>query len=180
MKNLANRHFPHPASRRACCGLAFLRADKEWAKGLRGLLASRTELDYIVDMNPFGQLFFNAMNSPCVTAAVNTQAEAEGNCLCVMSETPSTFGELNTQQRRERVVQTARNVLEKLTKKKNAKVLFASGARVSRQALRDTADDRWDLSGGAGREEFLENWFTAAELLEMRQGVTPGGCPMSS
>src|SRR5208282_2549711 len=80
--------------------------DKEWAKGLRKLLASKTELDYIVDMNPFGQLFFNAMNSPCITAAVNTQAEAAGDCLCVMSGAPSDFRELSTQQRRERVVET--------------------------------------------------------------------------
>ncbi|MGB9074730.1 MAG: N-6 DNA methylase [Terriglobales bacterium] len=150
--------------------------DKEWAKGLRKLLASKTELDYIVDMNPFGQLFFNAMNSPCVTAAVNTQTEAGGDCLCVMSGAPSDFRDLSTQQRRERVVGTVRSALEKLTKKKSAKVLFASGARVSRQRLRDTAGDRWDLSGGAGRESFSKDWFTAAELLEMRQGVTPGGC----
>ncbi len=150
--------------------------DKEWAKGLRELLASKTELDFIVDMNPFGQLFFSAMNSPCVTAAVNTQDEVDGNCLCVMSETPHDLGELNTQERREKVAQTVRSVLEKLTKKKSAKVLFASGARISRQVLRDSAGDRWDLSGGAGKEEFPESWFTAAELLEMRQGVTPGGC----
>src|SRR5208282_43458 len=150
--------------------------DKEWAKGLRKLLASKTELDYIVDMNPFGQLFFNAMNSPCITAAVNTQAEAAGDCLCVMSGAPSDFRELSTQQRRERVVETVRDALDKLAKRKSAKVLFASGARVSRQGLRDTAGDRWDLTGGAGKEEFPESWFTAAELLETRQGVTPGGC----
>ncbi len=61
--------------------------DKEWAAGLRKHLASNTRLDYIVDMNPFGQLFFNAMNSPCVTAAVNMQTEVNGECLCVMSGT---------------------------------------------------------------------------------------------
>src|SRR5713226_3301395 len=96
--------------------------DKEWAKGLRRLLASKTELDSIVDMNPFGQLFFNAMNSPCVTAAVNTQDEVDGDCLCVMSEAPSGFGELNTQQRREKVAEALRSVLGNLTKKKSAKV----------------------------------------------------------
>ena len=47
---------------------------------------------------------------------------------------------------------------------------------VSLQELRNTAGDRWDLSGGAGKQEFPEGWFTVAELLEMRQGVTPGGC----
>src|SRR5208282_5973409 len=102
--------------------------------------------------------------------------EAAGDCLCVMSGAPSDFRELSTQQRRERVVETVRDALDKLAKRKSAKVLFASGARVSRQGLRDTAGDRWDLTGGAGKEEFPESWFTAAELLETRQGVTPGGC----
>lgn len=150
--------------------------DKEWAKGLRTLLASETQLDSIVDMNPFGQLFFSAMNSPCVTAAVNTRTEAEGECLCVMSEHPSDFSELDTQERRKKVVETVRDVLRKLAKKKRAKTLFATGTRVSRQELRDSADDRWDLSGGEGKQEFKEGWFAVTELLEMRQGVTPGGC----
>ncbi|MGC2742768.1 MAG: N-6 DNA methylase [Candidatus Angelobacter sp.] len=150
--------------------------DKEWAKGLRKLLACKTELDFIVDLNPFGQLFFNAMNSPCVTSALNTQKEASGDCICVVSERPTDFRELNTQQRREKVVEIVRTVLGKMPTKKSARVLFASGARVSRKDLRDSAADRWDLSGGAGKEAFPDKWFTAAELLEMRQGVTPGGC----
>jgi hypothetical protein len=114
--------------------------------------------------------------SPCVTAAVNTGTETEGDCLCVMSEHPSNFSELDTQQRREKVVETVRDVLRKLAKKKRAKALFAKGARVSRQELRNSAGDRWDLSGGEGKQEFTEGWFTVTELLEMRQGVTPGGC----
>ena len=44
------------------------------------------------------------------------------------------------------------------------------------QHLRETGDDRWDLSGEAETSDFPKEWFTAAELLEMRQGVTPGGC----
>jgi type I restriction-modification system DNA methylase subunit len=150
--------------------------DKEWAKGIRRLLSSETAMNYIIDLNPFGQLFFNAMNSPCVTAVVKEDSAAEGNCICLTSESPKTFKGLKTQQRRETVVETVRDVLSKLNTKKRAKVLFASGARVSRRVLRETAADRWDLSGGEGKEEFSEGWFSAAELLEMRQGVTPGGC----
>src|SRR5271157_271137 len=97
--------------------------DKEWAKGLRKLLATKTQLDCIVDLNPFGQLFFRAMNSPCVTAAVNTQKEADGNCLCIISQPPRDFRELKTQQRREKVVATVREALGKLAKKKSEKVL---------------------------------------------------------
>jgi hypothetical protein len=150
--------------------------DKEWAKGLRNLLATKTQLDYIVDLNPFGQLFFHAMNSPCVTAAVNVQKEVDGECVCVISQSPRDFRELKKQERREKVVETVRDVLDKLSTKKRAEVLFASGTHVKRERLRQTAEDRWDLSGGAGKEDFPADWHTAAELLEMRQGVTPGGC----
>jgi type I restriction-modification system DNA methylase subunit len=150
--------------------------DKEWAKGLRHLLATETRLLDIVDLNPFGQLFFNAMNSPCLTVAEKTESAVDGDCLCVVSASPKDFRELKTQQRREKVVDTVRGVLDGLTNKKRRKILFASGARVSLEELRNTAKDRWDLSGGEGKEEFSEDWFTAADLLEMRQGVTPGGC----
>ena len=149
--------------------------DKEWAKELRKLLATKTRLDYIVDLNPFGHLFFRRMNSPCITAAVKTKDETDGTCLCVTSHPSKDFHGLDTQQRREKVVETVREVLKKLDIKKQVRVLFASGARVQHRRLRDTAADRWDLSGGAGKEEFPEGWFTVAELLEMRQGVTPGG-----
>ena len=150
--------------------------DKEWAAGLRKLLTTKTRLDYIVDLNPFGELFFHAMNSPCVTAALKTTEPSEGTCMCVISQRLRDFGELDRQQRREKVVGTVRDLLDKLKSKKRATVFFASGAHVPHQQLRDTANDRWDLSAGAGKGEFPKNWFTAAELLEMRQGVTPGGC----
>lgn len=151
--------------------------DKEWAQGLRKLLATKTRLDFIVDLNPFGQLFFHAMNAPCVTAGSYVAEESDGNCLCVTSHpAKEAFQELNTQQRREKVVETVWDVVRKLARTAKPQVLFASGARISHSKLRDTADDRWDLSGGPTTEDFPEDWFTAAELLEMRQGVTPGGC----
>jgi len=93
-----------------------------------------------------------------------------------MSRPPSDFRELKTQERREKVVETVRSVLNKLQKKKRGQLLFASGARVPRVQLRESADDRWDLSGGPKADEFPRDWFKAIELLEMRQGVTPGGC----
>lgn len=150
--------------------------DKEWAKGLRHLLTTDTTLLDIVDLNPFGQLFFNAMNSPCVTVAAKTKPPDDAECACIISSPPRDFRELSTQQRREKVAETVREVLDRLPKKRRAKVLFASGARVSIAELQSTANDRWDLSGGEGKEDFPEDWFTAADLLEMRQGVTPGGC----
>jgi N-6 DNA Methylase len=151
--------------------------DKEWAASLREYLATKTRLDAIVDLNPFGQLFFRAMNAPCVTAGQVVSQPADGNVHCVMSHAPGTIlHNLGVTARRETVIEVVQEALERLAQKKHASVQFASGSRISRRYLRDTAHDRWDLSGGPSRESFPENWFTAAELLEMRQGVTPGGC----
>lgn len=107
---------------------------------------------------------------------MSTKREENGICSCVISYPPQTFQGLDTEQRREKVVAVVRDVLTKLEKKKQAKVEFASGTRVEQARLRVTAKDRWDLSGGPQTESFPDGWFTAAELLEMRQGVTPGGC----
>jgi len=151
--------------------------DKEWARELRKMLASKTKLESIIDFNPFGQLFFNRMNAPCATVAINTQEEADGSCICVMSYSSKDIEGLDTRDRREAVVRTVQEVLAKLApKKRGAKHHFTSAARIDMERLRETAPDRWDLSGSAGKAAFPSNWFTAAELLEMRQGVTPGGC----
>jgi hypothetical protein len=149
--------------------------DKEWAKGLRELLATKTQIKSIVDLNPFGQLFFNAMNSPCITASVNTGHAVDGYCIAIVSQSPRDFRELKKNERRQKVVATVRGVLDELSKTKNSENLFASGTHIKRARLRETAGDRWDLSGGADAIKFHSDWHTAAELLEMRQGVTPGG-----
>jgi hypothetical protein len=151
--------------------------DKEWARELRKMLASRTKLEYIADLNPFGQLFFGRMNAPCITVATNTMKEAEGFCRCVTSFQPQNFRGLDTRQRREAVVKTVRDALAKLgANRRQVNHSFTRAAKINMRTLRKSAPDRWDLSGGAGEDVFPSDWFTAAELLEMRQGVTPGGC----
>jgi hypothetical protein len=151
--------------------------DKEWAKGLRKLLSEEARLGAIVDLNPFGQLFFKAMNAPCVTVADNTLENVKGDCLCVTTQNPedNVFRKMKTPERRAQVTETVKQVISDLGKNKRAKCSFSSGARIALATLRSTAKDRWDLSGQASPEDFPEGWFSAAELLEMRQGVTPGG-----
>jgi hypothetical protein len=150
--------------------------DKEWARGLREFLAKKSRLEYIVDLNPFGQLFFRAMNIPCLTvASVSATEEPSSECLCVISRPPGDFRELTIQQRREKVVDTVRAVLKATVKKGRASVGFADGARIEQTTLRSSARDRWDLTGSKP-PEFPADSFRASDLLEMRQGVTPGGC----
>jgi hypothetical protein len=116
------------------------------------------------------------MNSPCITATVNTHKPESGDCVCVISERVKDFRGLKTPEKRELVTRTAAFVVAECATKKHARELFASGTLISHKTLRDSAADRWDLTGGAGKAEFPKGWFTAADLLEMRQGVTPGGC----
>ena len=115
------------------------------------------------------------MNSPCVTTALNSKSQERDFCTCLISHSPQDFQGLDTEERRDKVVATIRKVLSQLESGKQWKLGFASGTTVTQSRLRETANERWDLSGGPQKESFPKGWFAAAELLEMRQGVTPGG-----
>jgi hypothetical protein len=149
--------------------------DKEWAQGLRELLAGRTRLNYIVDLNPFGQLFFSAMNTPCIIIGDN-EVTGKGECHAVLSTPPTDLKGLNKDKRREHVVSTIRKALASISlRRKKALVGFAHAMRVSQQQLREMAKDRWNLAGSSSTIALIKGSSTAADLLEMRQGVTPGG-----
>ena len=47
--------------------------------------------------------------------------------------------------------------------------------RVSHGRLRETAADRWDLSGTPRISASARDWLTASDVFEPSQGVTPGG-----
>lgn len=152
--------------------------DKEWARGLRKLLSESACIRYIVDLNPFGQLFFNAMNTPCITVADNEVAD-DGECVAVLSRPPEGFKGLSSDKRRARVESTIRSALTQIVKKGRLEPIsidFARAARIPRSRLRETANGRWDLSGLSSGIDLPKRWNTVANLLEMRQGVTPGGC----
>jgi len=152
--------------------------DKEWAAGLRQFLASKTQLRFIVDLNPFGQLFFHAMNIPCITVAdALPNGNGEGDCIAILSAPPEDFRELSVKERRKRVETTVHEVVGKMSKgRKSATVGFARAARIPLRRLRETAGRRWDLGSGEAPEGFPKDWPSVADILEMRQGVTPGGC----
>lgn len=152
--------------------------DKEWARGLRELLTTKSCPRYIIDLNPFGQLFFHAMNTPCITVA-DVLGNGDGKCECVgvISTPPKDFKGLSEEERRNRVKSTIRAVVEQVSQNRKSVVVdFARAARVSVERLRETAKDRWNLAGQSATVELPKDWSTAAGLLEMRQGVTPGGC----
>jgi hypothetical protein len=72
---------------------------------------------------------------------------------------------------------TVRQAIKKISaRQKTATVGFAHAARVSIKRLRETAKDRWNLTIEQTSIRVPKDWLTAADLLEMPQGVTPGGC----
>src|SRR5205085_11775270 len=141
------------------------------------------------------QLFFKAMNIPCITVAEATprktkDAAEEGDdrrggdkgddkaeCIAVLSRPPEDFRGLSEEERRTRVEATIKAAVEAVEAGRDAATVgFAHAARVPLSRLRETARDRWDLSAGTDAAKVAgAGWLTAADVLEMRQGVTPGG-----
>ncbi len=129
----------------------------------------------IADLNPFGQLFFRAMNTPAVTI-FDKSSPAKGNFTTVISK-HKTFKGIAPSNRRRYVLDTVTACLEQLTgRRRTVTVDFATANRLPRQLLQDNAAKRWSLTSREGILEFKPGWFSIADILEPRQGVTPGGC----
>ena len=149
--------------------------DKEWAKGLRQYLATNTTIQMIIDLNPFGQLFFRAMNTPAVTV-FDKSTPGKGNFTAVITNHKN-FKDITPGNRRRYVLDTITACLEELTsRRRKTTVDFAAATRLPRQLLIDNAAKRWSLVSRDGFPEFKTDWFSIADVLEPRQGVTPGGC----
>lgn len=162
--------------------------DKEWARGLRELLsglrttgplpsAVRGRVSVIMDLNPFGQLFFHAMNTPCITVTdAVTGGPPDDNCLVLLSGSPEFPRDTDERQRREFVDETVRTAIGKVRDgARSAVVGFAKARRVPLRSLRELAAAGWNLDEPVAEAKLDRSW-PAAELLEMRQGVTPGAC----
>jgi hypothetical protein len=149
--------------------------DKEWAEGVRQLLATKARVQIIVDLNPFGQLFFRAMNTPAVTIFDKLLPD-KGNFVAVLTK-HQTFKDVPPNDRRRHVLDTVRSCIESLTGRRRSVALdFTTATRCPRQFLQDTAVKRWDLTCRSAVLGLEPGWFSIADILEPRQGVTPGGC----
>lgn len=150
--------------------------DKEWAAGLREMLASRAELQFVVDLNPFGQLFFKAMNTPCITVAdAPGERPRRKEAITVISSPPTDLS--TSDDPRRQVVATVMSATEAAARgRKPVTMGFARASPIPLERLRATAAEGWDLGGSEALPAVPEGWPTAADLFEARQGVTPGGC----
>ena len=149
--------------------------DKEWAKGLRQLLATNTTVQMIIDLNPFGQLFFRAMNTPAVTI-FDKSLPGKGNFTAIITKHLN-FKDIATSNRRRYVLDKVDDCLEQLTGRRRTMTIdFVTATRLPHQLLKDNAVKRWSLISRDGSPEFKPDWFSIVDIFEPRQGVTPGGC----
>jgi hypothetical protein len=138
-------------------------------------MGNKAEVQTIVDLNPFGQLFFKAMNTPAVIVC-DRRVPKDGRFVAVVTRPPKFEGR-TPEERRQYVLETILSSIEKLSgRRRSATVNFATAARLPRQMLKETASKRWNLTPGAATSVFKKGWLSVADVLEPRQGVTPGGC----
>ena len=151
--------------------------EKEWAAGLRGLLAHNATISWIVDLNPFGHLFFKAMNAPCITVAKNSPPILGSEVAAILSKRTKDASDSNVAKRQEYVAQVVREIASSIKSSHNIESLsFAEGCLIPQIELQETAKGRWNLSASRTSIKANKDWHTASDLLEVRQGVTPGGC----
>ena len=149
--------------------------EKEWAAGLRILLSHNAAISWIVDLNPFGHLFFKAMNAPCITVAKNSPPTSDSKVAAIISRRTKDASDKNAAKRQEYVAQVIHTVAGSLTALHSpARNAFAEGSIIPQEKLQQTAKTRWNLSTTQATTEISSAWHTGGDLLEARQGVTPG------
>lgn len=151
--------------------------DKEWAFTLRKWLASKATVRMVVDLNPFGQLFFKAMNTPAVTIADNGPPPADEAFLSLLSKPAGEWKKVPPDRRRQYVVRVLREAIAAAAPTGVAEIDFASARTLPLETLAKTAGRRWDLAPvSAFGVKIEEGAFRVSDLFDPRQGVTPGGC----
>jgi len=148
--------------------------EKDWATKLRRFLSSKAEIRAIIDLNPFGQLFFSAMNTPAITV-FDSHPPRRGSFQAVTTRAPK-FAEVAVGQRRERVLDAVSAALERLGNGQRAATFdCASAWKTSREQLSVQAESGWTLRPEKARRTRTQGGLVAAvDLFEPRQGVTPG------
>jgi hypothetical protein len=150
--------------------------EKEWAGTLRGKLSRDTTILTIIDLNPCGQLFFRAMNTPAITVVANEKASKSHEALVAVVRKPTGFENLTEQGRRIKVLRLVQSALAGARKSKRATVEFVDGFRKPQADFARAGTGRWSLAPsppatGASRLR----WLNLGQLFDTAQGVTPGG-----
>ena len=147
--------------------------DKDFGAGIRAYLASHAPPDAIVDLGPYGQTFFRAMNTPCVTAGAKPRAADE---LLVVAARKGFQFEAPASQREARQRELVAAVSDALTR------VPEPGSVVER--FSEPIDEVQSWGAAPWRLHPLRRYRPTIEragdesigvLFEPLQGVTPGG-----
>jgi hypothetical protein len=164
--------------------------DKEWAgphteylrgepiqiMGLRCKLAEQASLRFLIDLNPFGQLFFGAMNIPCIAVFEKRPAYEGEKAVVLLCSKKSWPKGMDKPTRRTEVVAVVRRCLELVEKSGDAlKQDFVSAFQFPLSRLREYQGKRWLLAPKKFEILARPDWPRVAQLLEPSQGVTVGG-----
>ncbi|MGB7592278.1 MAG: N-6 DNA methylase [Terriglobia bacterium] len=164
--------------------------DKDWAgphteyergqpihiMGLRRKLAEQASLRYLIDLNPFGQVFFGAMNIPCIGVFDKRPAYDGEQAIVLLSSKKSWPRGMGTPERRAEVVSLVRRCIELVEKSGDPlKQDFVTAFRFPLSRLREFGGARWLLAPKEFKILTRPEWPRVAQLLEPNQGVTVGG-----
>lgn len=150
--------------------------EKEWAKRLREKLSHDATILTIIDLNPCGQLFFHAMNTPAITVVANEKASKSHEALVAVVKKPTGFKNLTEQDRRLKVLHLVQSALAGARKSKRATVEFVDGFRKPQADFIRAGTGRWSLAPSRPRKGTSRlRWLNLGQLFDSAQGVTPGG-----
>ena len=164
--------------------------DKDWAaphnsyeggrpihvSGLRRKLAEQASLRYLIDLNPFGKLFFGAMNIPCIGVLEKSPAHEGDQAIVLLSSKKSWPKGMGLSERRCEVVSNVRRCIESV--ESSGKPLqrdSVSAFHFPLSRLREFEGSRWLLAPKEFEIRTRPEWPRVAQLLEPNQGVTVGG-----
>ncbi len=154
----------------------FVRGEPIQVMGLRRKLAEEASLRYLIDLNPFGQLFFGAMNIPCIAVFEKRPAYEDENAVVLLCSKKSWPKGMGKATRRSQVTGLVRRCLELVERSgEPLKQDFVSAFQFPLARLREYGGGRWLLAPKEFKIHVRPEWPRVAQLLEPSQGVTVGG-----
>jgi len=148
--------------------------DKDWAAKLRDQLANHSTLEVLVDLGPFGQLFFGRMNTPAITTLRKERPADDAMVQVVRTHPPGKWASKRVEQRRAEVVRAVGNVLSAAAPRSPSTTGVAYYTSLAQSQLAVTASSRWQFDS-ASPIKGPKNPVAVSTILSHRQGVTPGG-----
>ena len=156
--------------------IAYERGQPVHIMGLRRKLAEQASLRYLIDLNPFGKVFFGAMNIPCIGVFDKRPAYEGEQAIVLLSSKKSWPKGMGAPERCGQVVSLVRRCIELVEKSGDPlKQDFVTAFRFPLSRLREFGGARWLLAPKEFKIRTRPEWPRVAQLLEPSQGLTVGG-----